>query len=122
MSCGLEACYHLGDCGVNRLFEVVRMIDVQYQKPILLDMTNRQSRLPVTLKQRSDEWQSLVERRNKLTRERAALQNGIKLKNNEIDDIHAKLSSLGFCLSVCLSVYTSFCVIIRARSQDQSGC
>ena len=58
-------------------------------------MNNRQSQLPVALKQRSEEWRSLVEQRNKLARERAALQNGIRLKNDEIDDIHAKLSSLG---------------------------
>ena len=64
-------------------------------KAVLLDMANRQAQLPVAVKQRSDEWQSLVEQRNKLARERAALQNGIRLKNNEIDDIHAKLSSLG---------------------------
>ena len=64
-------------------------------KAVLLDMANRQAQLPVAVKQRSDEWQFLVEQRNKLARERAALQNGIRLKNNEIDDIHAKLSSLG---------------------------
>jgi len=53
------------------------------------------SRLSVTPRQRDDEWQSLVEQRNKLTRERAALHNGIQLKNTEISDIHAKLLSLG---------------------------
>ena len=70
-------------------------------------MNNRQSRLPVALKQRNNEWQSLVEQRNKLARERAALQNGIRLKNTEIDDIHAKLSSLG--VRVCACACTHWC-------------
>ena len=56
---------------------------------------DRQSQSPVALKQKDDEWRSLVEQRNKLARERAAVQNGIRIKNAGIDDIHAKLLSLG---------------------------
>ena len=60
-----------------------------------LTVNTRGSRLSVAPRKRDDEWESLVEQRNKLAREHAALQNGIQLKNTEISDIHAKLLSLG---------------------------
>ena len=68
----------------------------EISSPCILDTDNRQSQLPVISEQKKDsEWQSLMEQRNKLARERTALQNGIRLKNAEIDDVHAKLLSLG---------------------------
>lgn len=58
---------------------------------------------------KDDKWKALMDQRNKLAREHAALQNGIRLKDAEIDGVHAKLSSLGkiVYLSACLCmVYT----------------
>jgi len=54
--------------------------------------------VPSTVDRNDDERQLLLEQRNKLAREISSLQNGIRLRDVEIDNLHTKISSLGLCL------------------------
>ncbi|XP_065919716.1 HAUS augmin-like complex subunit 5 isoform X2 [Dysidea avara] len=52
------------------------------------------STVPLAVDRNDDERQLLLEQRNKLARELGSLQNGIRLRDAEIDHLHAKISSL----------------------------
>lgn len=71
--------------------------------------------MPSTVDRNDDERQLLLEQRNKLARELSSFQNGIRLRNVEIDNLHTKISSLGLCLLYATYFEFVVCISLKRR-------